>query len=339
MEEDKQYSVSWNNFETNLSTGFHESLCCGDLIDVTLAAEGKFVRAHQLILSVSSPYFREMFRQMPANQHAFVFLKDVSQRVLNDLITFIYCGEVKVEEDKLPEFMSTARALQIKGLTETDHSESQFQTTLTKPTTSRLTNLAVDDNVNNELTTTSKTAKRVQYITQPQSSPVAKRKKVLTNPHENVESTQIMIKQENDDELLLTDTLNPTCELKYEKTWASKREFLDQDTFSCSSSQQQFDFGYSRTEEEQLGTETEDGHTVRFRRTSRGSTQLFVDEEKYTFKRKGTYFREWQCVRQRRFGCAARAKTDFENTKLLELRGVHNHGINEEQIYENPVQT
>lgn len=40
-------------------------------MDVTLAAEGQFVKAHRLVLSVCSPYFRKMFTQMPANQHAF----------------------------------------------------------------------------------------------------------------------------------------------------------------------------------------------------------------------------------------------------------------------------
>lgn len=71
MADDEQFSLSWNNFNTNLSAGFHESLCRGDLVDVTLAAEGQLVKAHRLVLSVCSPYFRKMFTQMPANQHAF----------------------------------------------------------------------------------------------------------------------------------------------------------------------------------------------------------------------------------------------------------------------------
>ena len=71
MADDEQFSLCWNNFNTNLSAGFHESLCRGDLVDVTLAAEGQLVKAHRLVLSVCSPYFRKMFTQMPANQHAF----------------------------------------------------------------------------------------------------------------------------------------------------------------------------------------------------------------------------------------------------------------------------
>ncbi|XP_058057599.1 modifier of mdg4-like isoform X25 [Anopheles bellator] len=122
MADDEQFSLCWNNFNTNLSAGFHESLVQGDLVDVTLAAEGQLVKAHRLILSVCSPYFRKMFTQMPVNQHAFIFLKDVSHSALKDLIQFMYCGEVNVKQDALPAFISTAEALQIKGLTETGDS-------------------------------------------------------------------------------------------------------------------------------------------------------------------------------------------------------------------------
>ncbi|XP_055594692.1 modifier of mdg4-like isoform X9 [Uranotaenia lowii] len=127
MADDEQFSLCWNNFNTNLSAGFHESLIRGDLVDVTLAAEGQLVKAHRLILSVCSPYFRKMFTQMPANQHAFIFLKDVSHSALKDLIQFMYCGEVNVKQDALPAFISTAEALQIKGLTESGESAPPHQ--------------------------------------------------------------------------------------------------------------------------------------------------------------------------------------------------------------------
>ncbi|KAL9893472.1 modifier of mdg4-like isoform X17 [Glossina fuscipes] len=134
MADDEQFSLCWNNFNSNLSAGFHESLCRGDLVDVTLAAEGQFVKAHRLVLSVCSPYFRKMFTQMPANQHAFVFLKDVSHTALKDLIQFMYCGEVNVKQEALPAFISTAEALQIKGLTDSDPPPSQTPPEPSTPT-------------------------------------------------------------------------------------------------------------------------------------------------------------------------------------------------------------
>lgn len=71
MADEEHFSLCWNNFTSNLSTGFHESLCRGDLVDVTLVAEGRMVKAHRLVLSVCSPLFRDMFAAMTPNQQAF----------------------------------------------------------------------------------------------------------------------------------------------------------------------------------------------------------------------------------------------------------------------------
>lgn len=86
--EEEQFSLCWNNFNTNLSAGFHESLCRGDLVDVTLAAEGQLVKAHRLVLSVCSPYFQKMFTQMPPNQHAF------GKFILNNFFFFSFLPHI-----------------------------------------------------------------------------------------------------------------------------------------------------------------------------------------------------------------------------------------------------
>lgn len=143
MADEEHFSLCWNNFNSNLSTGFHESLCRGDLVDVTLVAEGQMVKAHRLVLSVCSPLFREMFANMQQNQQAFgeskatwiafprptitnspfiisVVLPNITHTALQDLITFIYCGEVNVKNEALSTFISTAESLQIKGLTDNE---------------------------------------------------------------------------------------------------------------------------------------------------------------------------------------------------------------------------
>lgn len=43
-------------------------------------------------------------------------MKDVSKQTIEDLITFIYCGEVKVAQENVDDFLQTAAALKIKGL-------------------------------------------------------------------------------------------------------------------------------------------------------------------------------------------------------------------------------
>ncbi|XP_026330117.1 protein tramtrack, beta isoform isoform X6 [Hyposmocoma kahamanoa] len=123
MASDEQFSLCWNNFHANMSAGFHGLLSRGDLVDVTLAAEGRLLQAHKLVLSVCSPYFQEMFKLNPT-QHPIVFLKDVSHSALRDLLQFMYQGEVNVKQEELASFISTAEQLQVKGLTGNQNEES-----------------------------------------------------------------------------------------------------------------------------------------------------------------------------------------------------------------------
>lgn len=58
----EHFSLVWNTFPRNLSSGLYNLLTCEQLVDVTLAAEGQILRAHKLILSVCSSYFRELFK-------------------------------------------------------------------------------------------------------------------------------------------------------------------------------------------------------------------------------------------------------------------------------------
>lgn len=58
----EQFSLIWNSFPRNLSSGLYTLLIDEQLVDVTLTAEGKILRAHKLILSVCSTYFNRLFK-------------------------------------------------------------------------------------------------------------------------------------------------------------------------------------------------------------------------------------------------------------------------------------
>ncbi|XP_074029214.1 uncharacterized protein isoform X3 [Leptinotarsa decemlineata] len=121
--EGKQFSLCWNNFHTNLSSGFHSLLKDEDLVDVTLAAEGKFIKAHKTVLSVCSPFFKELFRVNPC-KHPIVILPEVNYEALTSLMHFMYQGEVSVSQEEIPTFMRVAEMLKVKGLTDNGASPS-----------------------------------------------------------------------------------------------------------------------------------------------------------------------------------------------------------------------
>ena len=52
------------------------------------------------------------------NSHRLIYLADVSKQQLQDIVNFIYHGEVKIPEECLKSFMAVSEDLQIKGLLE-----------------------------------------------------------------------------------------------------------------------------------------------------------------------------------------------------------------------------
>jgi len=54
--------LSWTSHSSQLIDGIAEILDKNELLDVTLTAEGKQIRAHKIILSAASTYFRVSFK-------------------------------------------------------------------------------------------------------------------------------------------------------------------------------------------------------------------------------------------------------------------------------------
>lgn len=125
----EQFSLVWNSFPRNLSSGLYTLLTDEQLVDVTLAAEGQILRAHKLILSVCSTYFRELFKENSC-KHPIVILKDVNYRDLSAMLHFMYQGEVNIKQEDIASFLKVAETLQIKGLT--TETEEKLEEALSK---------------------------------------------------------------------------------------------------------------------------------------------------------------------------------------------------------------
>ncbi|XP_059479333.1 protein bric-a-brac 1-like isoform X3 [Neocloeon triangulifer] len=110
-----QFCLRWNNFQSNIVSVLDNLKEQEDLVDVTLVCEGHAVKAHKVILSACSPYFRNVFKENPC-QHPIVILKDVHNAELDALLSFMYQGEVYISQDRLSSFLRTAEILQVRGL-------------------------------------------------------------------------------------------------------------------------------------------------------------------------------------------------------------------------------
>lgn len=113
----QQFSLRWHSFANHLAFSFDALRCEEDLVDVTLCCEGKKIRAHKIILSVCSSYFRETFSENPC-KHPVIIFKNVKYTDLQSLIEFMYKGEVSISQDSLSSFLHVAEMLQVRGLSE-----------------------------------------------------------------------------------------------------------------------------------------------------------------------------------------------------------------------------
>jgi len=133
----ENFSLRWNDFEENLSSGLKNLRDSNHFFDVTLLSDSGQVGAHKLILSACSSFFRQILVSNP-HQHPLIYLKGVSKEEIINLLNFMYCGEVNVAQDELASFLAAAEDLKVKGLTNNEEvgkncSKKLNKVTPTKP--------------------------------------------------------------------------------------------------------------------------------------------------------------------------------------------------------------
>ncbi|EDO64125.1 AGAP005245-PC [Anopheles gambiae str. PEST] len=123
MDDDQQFCLRWNNHQSTLISVFDTLLENGTLVDCTLAAEGKLLKAHKVVLSACSPYFATILSQQ-YDKHPIFILKDVKFQELRAMMDYMYRGEVNISQDQLAALLKAAESLQIKGLSDNRSSSS-----------------------------------------------------------------------------------------------------------------------------------------------------------------------------------------------------------------------
>ena len=83
-------NVSSNDFESNSSDTFRQLWNGKDFTDVTLATvDNQQIRAHKVILSSCSPFFKNILLRNP-HQDPLFYLKDIRHKELEMILQFIY---------------------------------------------------------------------------------------------------------------------------------------------------------------------------------------------------------------------------------------------------------
>ena len=112
----EEFLLKWNDHHNSFFAIMNE-LCSSDaLTDVTLSCGGQLFETHRLLLCVSSTYFRSILcsnRNLAGGKHPIVFLNGVSPKHLEQLLQYMYHGEINVLQEDLAPLIESARALQV----------------------------------------------------------------------------------------------------------------------------------------------------------------------------------------------------------------------------------
>ncbi|XP_037718984.1 protein bric-a-brac 1 isoform X3 [Drosophila subpulchrella] len=119
----QQFCLRWNNYQTNLTTIFDQLLQNECFVDVTLACDGRSMKAHKMVLSACSPYFQTLLAETPC-QHPIVIMRDVNWSDLKAIVEFMYRGEINVSQDQIGPLLRIAEMLKVRGLADVTHMEA-----------------------------------------------------------------------------------------------------------------------------------------------------------------------------------------------------------------------
>ncbi|CAG4986006.1 unnamed protein product [Colias eurytheme] len=114
---DQYYNLSWNSHKDRIGKGFSYLQQKEEFVDMTLAVEGHLVKVHKNVVSLVSPYLKELISSIPCD-HPIIFLTDISHEVLGLIVEYIYTGEVEVPVNILQPFLKAASKLVLLGLNE-----------------------------------------------------------------------------------------------------------------------------------------------------------------------------------------------------------------------------
>ncbi|XP_044262660.1 protein tramtrack, beta isoform-like isoform X27 [Tribolium madens] len=316
----EQFSLCWDNFHKNMSSGMNSLLENEDLVDVTLAVEGKYLKAHKMVLSVCSPYFRELFKVNPC-KHPIVFMKDVSYIAMSDLLQFMYQGEVQVSQENLTTFIKTAEALQIKGLTgdgngsaECDNEPEELKAADVEPP-----KLAPASRPKKVHSTSTPPAKR------PRLAPESSTSSALTKTEPSVSSTPtndqlIQFKMEPYDQSQSSITVPDDG---VDETFAD--DPLDDTT--ADEGNEDYSMMEGGDDEPQAGTSTDgtagEGQGVIYFVPGNKHPKLILDCNDYVINRRLQNKTMWKCASYSRTNCKSRVHTTGREVVVTKV--AHNH--------------
>ena len=113
----EKFSLKWNDYLVNVAKKFSLLRNEVEFSDVTLVSSDKRqVSAHKVVLSSSSDYFKTILKSNDKSKDIILCLENISHEELNNMLDYVYNGEVSIEQEQLDRFLTIAQRFQLEGL-------------------------------------------------------------------------------------------------------------------------------------------------------------------------------------------------------------------------------
>ena len=110
------FSIKHEDFLESMSNNLKKIKEENYFSDITLISdESDSFHSHKFVLASCSSLFENILK---INNQAFplIFMNGVNSKVLRNILSFVYEGQVEIEKEQLKDFLSTAEKLKIDGL-------------------------------------------------------------------------------------------------------------------------------------------------------------------------------------------------------------------------------
>merc|ERR1712126_611843 len=112
----EKFNLRFNKYQEHFANNFKRLTSEEDFFDVTLVSDDqKHFSAHKLVLFSCSVYFKNILKQTK-HSHPLLCLDGIGSNELNDVLHYIYNGEVDVYQEHIDRFLGIAFRLQLEGL-------------------------------------------------------------------------------------------------------------------------------------------------------------------------------------------------------------------------------
>ncbi|XP_045768308.1 protein abrupt-like [Maniola jurtina] len=299
-----QFALTWESYKTNICSGFTSFQQNGELVDMTLAADGHLVKVHQVLIALASPYLKEIITAVPT-QHPVVFLNNVSYTTLSLILEYIYTGEVQVPAESLSSFLESTKALHIRGL----ESIANSGNTTTK----------MDTNMNETSLNNTRIRKKLDQIVLPNT----KKMYININPDSSaMDSVQKPLVDSHDDNMHdYADTMDDT------------HDDLDYDVGDDNKTQTPANTDNNKSKTSSTVSAKNMGSSLHFTVSIRGALQVILNRYIYNLHSSQTNgIRRWRCTNYRYRDKKCSAFVTTKGNVVLNRANPHNHSFHDKKI-------